>query len=499
MPESCLSEEERALLPLMACARPMLDAAEGKVLTLLEQLARAHPDKLQADSLQRSVQAALVRPVISWSQRTLILELGIARHYQQLDGDTPQERFADFVAWIGSAAGRKRLAQNYPTLQQDIRLRCQQSSQFISSMLRQIVRDWPRLSQLAASQGHRPGPLHSFTTQLGPRQNHGKSVTRLDFAAPDTSTDSDGSSLYYKPHSMALDLAYHHLLDWLAQQGIVPLQRPAAVLDCGTYGYMAQVKHQACGSLAELTRYYERFGGLVALTHALGSVGLHHDNVIAAGEWPVLINLETLLQPATTSPQQRHGPRPAFADTVLYSGLLPRGTPEGEHSDNTALFVPSDATVARIPVHAGTDQMKLTLQRVAQPQCDNLPRLANASMPDQALPWHHRDAICHGFIQTWQALMRNKQALLAGPLAQFAKLPVRAMMRPTQVYHYALLALTHPNYLDNDDQRERLVARLRPVTVSGLAARRAQLRRTPLLRCWPAERLALQGGDVPRF
>lgn len=490
MLESHLTEEERALLPLMAWAQPIIDAAQNRVLTSLGRLATRYPDRLNRETLEASVRAAFVRPVIEWSQRTLLLELGIARHYQQLQGATPEQRFASFVAWIGSSTQQRRIAADYPLLRQDIRLRCRQVAKFLVSMLTRVARDLPRLAALHAAQngsdaaGTETGPLLHFKTQMGQRRSGGESVTQLNFAH---------ACIHYKPHGLALEVAYCRLLAWMAQNGVQPGQRGPVALDRGTYGYVAHAGFAPCENASEVNEYYRRFGGLVALTHALGTTALRHKNLIAAGPWPVLIDLETLLQPALATTPGKIAP----AAPGIAAGLLPQADLPPPQIDSSALSLPQTALFSRKPIHAGTDQMKIMLQRVAEPFASNMPRLQNQLVQ----PHEYSDAICAGFEQTYRGLLAHKAALLApdGPLAAFRSLRVRTVLRTNQVYEAALMALTHPNYLESEDQRERLIARLRPANVSGEAARRTHLKKTPLLRCWPSERLALQRGDIPYF
>lgn len=490
MLESYLTEEEYALLPLIGWAQPIIDAAQNRMLASLARLASRYPDHLNQETLEASVRAAFVRPVIEWSQRTLMLELGIARHYQRLEGATGQDRFASFVAWMGSSAQQRRIGTDYPLLRQDIRLRCRQVEKFLTALLTRVARDLPRLAALHAAQNGadagrtETGPLLHFKTQIGPHHSNGKSVTQLNFAH---------ACIYYKPHGMALEVAYSRLLAWMAQNGVQPSQRGPVALDRGSYGYVAQVRFEHCTNESELNDYYRRFGGLVALTHALGTTALRHKNLIAAGPWPVLIDLETLFQPALAPTPGKN----AQAESAFSAGLLPQASLAPPHVDSSALHMPQTALFSRTPIHAGTDQMKIMLQRVAAPFASNMARLQDQLVQ----PHEYSEAICAGFEQTYRGLLAHKAALLApdGPLAACRTMQVRTILRPTQVYEAALMALTHPNYLESEDQRERLIARLRPANVPGEAERRAHLRKTPLLRCWPSERLALQRGDIPYF
>jgi lantibiotic modifying enzyme len=54
------------------------------------------------------------------------------------------------------------------------------------------------------------------------------------------------------------------------------------------------VEHRACGTEEEAQRFFENSGKLLALAQCLGFNDGHQENVVACGEHPVLIDVETL-------------------------------------------------------------------------------------------------------------------------------------------------------------------------------------------------------------
>ncbi|MBX4341401.1 DUF4135 domain-containing protein, partial [Mycobacterium tuberculosis] len=60
------------------------------------------------------------------------------------------------------------------------------------------------------------------------------------------------------------------------------------------YGWQEYIAYRECLTEEELKRFYYRQGGYIALLYFFRSSDFHFENIIASGEFPVLIDLETL-------------------------------------------------------------------------------------------------------------------------------------------------------------------------------------------------------------
>src|SRR5688572_20568738 len=110
-------------------------------------------------------------------------------------------------------------------------------------------------------------------------------------------TFESGFQVVYKPKSLKIGEHFQELLTWLNDKGCEPPMQTMAVLDRGNYGWVEFVAYQSCSTAEELKRFFQRHGAYLALLYALNSNDFHFENLIAVGEHPLLIDLETLLQP----------------------------------------------------------------------------------------------------------------------------------------------------------------------------------------------------------
>ena len=136
------------------------------------------------------------------------------------------------------------------------------------------------------------------------------------------------------------------LLGWINHHAKLPPLRTLQVLDRGAYGWVEEIEPGPCRHQREVEAYYYRAGMLVCLIYALEGSDCHKENLIAAGEHPVLIDHETLLQPRIRyfGTRGKEGPlalaaRFFYQESVFRTGLLPRWEirPSGESYDVSGL------------------------------------------------------------------------------------------------------------------------------------------------------------------
>jgi type 2 lantibiotic biosynthesis protein LanM len=185
-------------------------------------------------------------------------------------------------------------------------------------VLQHLWTDWDDIRRVLAPGGD-PGNLCEVTGGVGDLHQGGRSTLILQFTS--------GLRLVYKPRSLAVDLHFQQLLAWLNAWGDHPPFRVLRVLDYGSHGWSEYVEQASCDTRAQIARFYERQGGYLALLYVLEATDFHHENLIAAGEQPVLVDLEALFHPRPQEAEPTSGQalgRETMANSVLGVGLLPQ-------------------------------------------------------------------------------------------------------------------------------------------------------------------------------
>jgi type 2 lantibiotic biosynthesis protein LanM len=325
---------------------------------------------------------------------------------------------------------------------------------------------------------------------LSDPHNNGHSVRIVSF--------EDGARVMYKPKDLRLDTAWYSLIEQLNRADPpVELKVVRAVARDG-YGWTEFIEHTGCADRDGFKRFFQRAGAWLALFHCFSGTDMHQENMIAAGDHPVPIDLEMILQ-ATSEEQRAHDVEgQAFeaameivANSVMMVGLLPA---YGRSPDNNLFAMGGMAADWNSKTvlewnNINSDTMRPAKSTEAGDAVPNLPHVDGRS----AKFGDHIDDLVSGFAGYATFLLRQiREAKQEGLLRGFAALPVRKVIRPTRFYYMLLQRLRNHRTMDDG------------VAWSAQADFMARLadwdQNSDLL--WPlqqAERSALVSLNVPHF
>lgn len=469
---------ERVLAPLTArAAVRMLDV-------LPERLGRC----ADLDTVRNDFERHLARRLARLAARTLVLELHVARRSGRLAGEDSEGRFTDFLRQTGARPGLAALLTGYPVLARILARTALDAAAALAEMLVRFAADRPALprghaASGAAADGGRGPRLVGVEPGAGDSHRGGRTVMLLRF--------EDGSRLVYKPRPLAAHRHFNELVNWFNALPGTPGLRSLALLDRGSYGWVEFASERPCRSAGQVESFYRRQGALLALLHALDGTDLHHENLIADGEHPVLVDVETLFHPPLPASASDDPAARALHDSVHRVGLLPQLLV----GDETALDMSGigGGQAAASPVRsadwadAGTDRMRLVRRTARFGESANRPRLAGAPADPSAFV----GPLCEGFSAGYTAVKEARAELLrpGGLLERFAHDEVRVVARPTWVYTSLLDESTHPDLMKDAAARHEVLALL-GTDVLGPAALPGLL---------DEELAQLWSGDVPLF
>jgi type 2 lantibiotic biosynthesis protein LanM len=405
---------------------------------------------------------AALGPLIA---RTLVLELHVARLREELAGETPEARYRSFVGRLRRPEVAAALLDEYPVL---ARLAVETAGDWVEAgaeVVERLAADLPLLIR-ELWDGEAPGSLTAVSGGLGDRHRSGRSVMKLTFES--------GRRVVYKPRSMTVDAQFQGLLSRLDEIGDPPPLGVVRVLDRGTYGWMEHVSPAPCTHRDGLERFHRRLGVYLALLWTLDAVDLHFENLIAAGERPVLVDLETLFHPRPPQPRPAES-SPVRADqrlagraldrSLIRVGLLPfplAGPDGGPGLDLSGLAaVAGESPDPALQLRGdGTDTMHVVRETVTLEPGENRPKLADGAEAGGDLDaLAFADDLLGGFRQGWELLRRHRDELTER-LEAFARVPVRAVLRPTRAYGLLEQDGLHPDLLRDALDRDRYFGHL---------------------------------------
>ena len=492
------------ILATMAITPPSVRAGVGDLTVFLQPFVRyatARLDrhihtvattthlKFAVRELERQFLTSLLDRLSFCGLPVIVLEMHKTRLLGTATGSTTEERFTRFVNdslmnpdWI-----RKTL-QAYPVLARMLATVTDFAVEAWSELISRLARDFDalqtnRLLLVNAS------TLVSVRTDRGDRHGDGRAVAILEF--------DSGERLVYKPRPMSMAARFQDFLRWLAAEGLNPPLRVINILDKGEYGWAEFVAPSACADVAGAKRFYLRQGILLAILYMLDATDCHMENIVASGEFPVLVDLETLFhnQPDLSGGNSSTNAvrDAALAQTVLRVAFLPQPFEgPGGIADFSALG--SDGEDQKTPFLVpkwqgqGTDEMRMVTDSPGV-------LLAGRNVPivdgNPVSILNHRNAVIEGFELGYHFLLRKRDLLLApgGTLDLFGDCAGRHVVWATQSYMHLIVESCHPSCMDDAMEREFVINDLW-----------ARVDRHPYLKqLVDSEKAAVWNLDVPCF
>lgn len=407
--------------------------------------------------------------------RVLVLELNVARLEERLRGQSPTGRFLDFRSRIlGQPPGWQQLFAEYQVLARLVSVTLERWVENTADLLGRIARDLPSLdTQILTTLSD--ADLVSIKGGLSDPHCGGQGVWLLGFQ----SADGERQQVVYKPKSMAIDDCFHNLLGWINEraaqsadsdfallQGRPVFQFPIT-LDRGAYGWSSFVVQRDADSKTGVSRFYWRQGAYLALLHLLGATDFHHENLIAQGEYPVLVDLETLLHPApdfAPIKTARDQANAWLSRSVMHTGMLPRRLWGDQQRSGVNLGGLGSAEAQTLPravpdwEGSGTDEMRQVRVEKQLTKSENLPGHDGSAVSVT----DHVGELIAGF-QSMYRFIKNRELDLTsqdGPLMKIAGVKTRVVLRGTKLYSNLLYDGLHPDHMRHGFDRDNLMDHL---------------------------------------
>lgn len=133
----------------------------------------------------------------------------------------------------------------------------------------------------------------------------------------------NGKKIIYKPHNIKNERYFNEFLYFFGKKCDMDIYLSKMVVREG-YGWTEYVECYGCKNVSELERYYSRIGVLLFLTHLLGAGDIHFENIIAKGEYPIIIDMEVLTKMKRKKCKEGYSTIWEFlGSSVLSVGMLP--------------------------------------------------------------------------------------------------------------------------------------------------------------------------------
>lgn len=346
------------------------------------------------------------------------------------------------------------LYHKYPELYQLSKKIIQNRIQYMREITQNFIEDYSEIGEIFVGDKEL-GELSYIKITDGDSHNNGKKVALLVF--PDR-------KLVYKPHHLKPDVLFYDILKKMnGSAGVKISNYIPKFISKETHGWQEFMVNFSCEEEEAIARYYYRLGVLLCNCYLLNCGDIHYENIIANGEYPIIIDLETLVHVR----QRKAVPNGSvikiieeYNCSVLGTMILPTnfvfstfdfdisGIGGGVKSNT------SDRWNTFTLQNLGTKDIQFKKESFIKNDADNCVKLNEQVVT--AL--QYSEEIEKGFQDAYEYVLDNKEVIIQ--CFQDADLSIRQVLRPTAVYARFLGTSYYHEYYTSEARRMKLFQKL---------------------------------------
>ncbi|RPF34481.1 type 2 lanthipeptide synthetase LanM [Streptomyces sp. TLI_185] len=434
------------------------------------------------EAMVRRLWEVVVGTVEGHSYRTLIGEFHQHRQTRGLpptaDSDTALTSFSELLR---DERRRTELLARYPVLERRL-----------DGVTRNMLDSYREMLRAYRADRHALAETFGLTA--------GETITAVEPSGSDPHNDnrsvmfvstSGGHHLVFKPRPLTADDFARDLYRAASAHLAHSLERCVPdSLSRTDHGWQRFTRAEPMGSAGQPARYFYRFGALTCLFSAIGATDLHDENLLAHGEYPCVIDTETLLRADagvdndTLSNTLINHMKNSVTSTMLLPMVNPDAVIDVMVSGVGVLGEQQSQMRKPEVVDGTTDAIRVEWNGFSYSHSINVPRLGETEL-----------AVTDYFPDMMSGYRDALEFLRGGGtdqvLAAYPDLPVRCVLRTTEVYARYLDASTHPKYLGSQSETDRLFGHLHRFPRKLHEEQAAWLSRS--------ESGALDSGNIPYF
>ena len=393
--------------------------------------------------LDRNILAELLFKV---SKRVLIGDMNIRREMGELAGESEEAQYEDYV-WnhLMDPAYVDAMFQEYPAWEEAL---LQVTEYFIRNIKEIIQHSYADRKSLNAE---------FFSTEVFDK------IRRITGSGSDTHCENrivycveldNGKRMYHKSRVNTGVRFFNALYTKICTSyGFASYTNP--VYMGNDYVWEKEAVYAECENEQQVHDYFVRLGMILSICHVCHGGDMHYENMIASGEFPMIIDFETLVQ---FPPEQViSGEKTAnhiVGESVLPIGILPfyGSRSQNFNADFSGLCGGGKQVMdIRIPVieNPGKSTMCISYRNGETGEKSNRVRLNGAYVQ----PENYADALYAGYETGYRYILEHKEEIL-GLTSLMESAHFRQLLRNTQEYHMILDLSYHPEFMRELGKRE---------------------------------------------
>jgi len=400
-----------------------------------------------------SVRDYIYEELLGISRMVLIFELHRYRENGLLAGDTPEDRYYSFCKITKTEEFNEYIMKTYPVLEYLFQQKMDHAIKCIDSTYKHFMNDQEALEQAF---GAKFSEIYDIEIGNGDTHECGKTIAILT---------GDFGKIVYKSRNLSNDLALNKVIDFLNRSRKINFPLKNNLILCRSdYGWQEFIETKECENLKKVEKFYYRAGCNLAIFYIFNSGDMHYENIITDGEYPRIIDTETLVTLSKFKNIDDMEEIHNFPmDNVLSTCFLPyndkSGTMDVDLSGLSGGNIKSEKIKEYNIENYGTDHMKLVRKHINHTMNQtNIPRVSGKQV--NASEW--KEHLIKGFEDAMNVFTQDKEQLIECIIQSDIKdSQQRQLFRNTYAYAKFLETSCYPTYLSSFDERRKLFEKMR--------------------------------------
>ena len=421
----------------------------GEFFGFFGKIALRYSEAFEIPGLKNSKDTLLsnLYPELLWiAVRVLIQEIHRCKEEGGLKGNDTKEEYQDYQKrFLTNKNYIGKLCGSYPEMKRLIFKKIIYVTDEIQDILLKLKRDKKNIVESILG-GKEFRKIEKLQFGLSDAHQNGETVAKVFL--------DNKNILVYKPRPLKKEKQFLDLYNHFCKK-IGLSQQSLRTLDRGAYGWQACVMAYPCQGENEVQRYFERMGILLFLCYLLDVNDMHGENIIAAGEYPIPIDMETI----PGYPEYKNSKNveqmiyESIRHSVMSTGIVPTAVWSEDGKGVILNAINKGETVRtpfKIPVlcEVGSSEIHIEYRQENKKLLNSLPEI-QANVVNPAL---YIKEISNGFWKSYFLFLSRKERY--API--FAKLyqgKSRYLFRHTQQYYMYLQSSYYPELLESSVRR----------------------------------------------
>ena len=410
-------------------------------------------DKLSEKAIE-NIFDCLASRLINLSLKVFVLEMDFIKNSNGLHGETSKERFINFIDLYDDKEKLLNLYQKYPVMTRKLSITTLYFIDFMNEFLNNLFQSWDSIEDTFFDTEEKIY-VESLIFEKGDTHEKGKSVVIIEFNL---------GKIVYKPRNLYIEKNFQKIIKFFSySNGFLNMDIPKSLYN-STFTFVQFIEQEPCNNEEEIERFYQRYGQLIALIYLTNGSDIHFENVISHGEYPVIVDYETLFSvPIKLEGRQENifseivgFIRNSVSSSIMLPGKMQLDS-EGNSVDISGLSGKTQKLEKKmyVPKNLDNDNAKFVLENVILEGSNN-----NVFYKDKLINYQdYYKEIIAGFSNVMDFFLVNKEEYL-NLIEGMENNTIRILARNTNTYAQFLEFTKHPNCLKDFVELEKILENL---------------------------------------